>query len=320
MRARTADALIGLLVVSAILVVVVALAVTRGWTERRVTLYMVSPSVQDLKQDTPVFLQGLNIGEVAAISPVVDSGAMGPPQFLVELRIRERFANGVPIRLPLGTRAEVTAGAFLGAAAVALLAPKNDVGAALAPGDTIRATYAQGWSDALKEVADTLKTQVSAILKDTRQLLQTLEHTSATAQQEVALTAPEVRATLTAAREVMARMEPLLAQAQATLAHADGQVDQVQDSLSAVMGDARVLLRSADSLTRTLTTLSTEMSPDIQRTVTNLYVVSAKLDWFIDQVSRRPHRLVTGVNQLSRDSILRRDSLIDASLHPPAAP
>lgn len=320
MRARTADALIGLLVVSAILVVVVALAVTRGWTERRVTLYMVSPSVQDLKQDTPVFLQGLNIGEVAAISPVVDSGAMGPPQFLVELRIRERFANGVPIRLPLGTRAEVTAGAFLGAAAVALLAPKNDVGAALAPGDTIRATYAQGWSDALKEVADTLKTQVSAILKDTRQLLQTLEQTSATAQQEVALTAPEVRATLTAAREVMARMEPLLAQAQATLAHADGQVDQVQDSLSAVMGDARVLLRSADSLTRTLTTLSTEMSPDIQRTVTNLYVVSAKLDWFIDQVSRRPHRLVTGVNQLSRDSILRRDSLIDASLHPPAAP
>ncbi len=320
MRARTADALIGLLVVSAILVVVVALAVTRGWTERRVTLYMVSPSVQDLKQDTPVFLQGLNIGEVAAISPVVDSGAMGPPQFLVELRIRERFANGVPIRLPLGTRAEVTAGAFLGAAAVALLAPKNDVGAALAPGDTIRATYAQGWSDALKEVADTLKTQVSAILKDTRQLLQTLEQTSATAQQEVALTAPEVRATLTAAREVMARMEPLLAQAQATLAHADGQVDKVQDSLSAVMGDARVLLRSADSLTRTLTTLSTEMSPDIQRTVTNLYVVSAKLDWFIDQVSRRPHRLVTGVNQLSRDSILRRDSLIDASLHPPAAP
>jgi len=320
MRARTADALIGLLVVSAILVVVVALAVTRGWTERRVKLYMVSPSVQDLKRDTPVFLQGLDIGEVAAISPIVDSSAMGPPQFLVELRIRERFANGVPIRLPLGTRAEVTAGAFLGAAAVALLAPKNDVGAALAPGDTIRATYAQGWSDALKEVADTLKTQVSAILKDTRQLLQTLEHTSATAQQEVALTAPEVRATLTSAREVMARMEPLLAQAQATLAHADGQVEQVQDSLSAVMGDARVLLQSADSLTRTLTTLSTDMSPDIRRTVTNLYVVSAKLDWFIDQVSRRPHRLVTGVNQISRDSILRRDSLIDASLHQPVAP
>lgn len=320
MRARTADTLIGLLVVSAIVVVVAALAVTRGWTERRITLYMISPSVQDLKQDTPVFLQGLNIGEVAAISPVVDSAAMGPPQFLVALRLRERFANGVPIRLPLGTRAEVSAGAFLGAAAVALIAPKNDVGAALMPGDTIRANFAQGWTDVLKEVADTLKTQVSDILKETRQLLQTLDRTSSTAQQEVALTAPEVRATLAEARTVMARLEPLLEQARATVANADGRVTQATDSLALVLGDARTLLHSADSLTRTLTTLTTDLQPDVQRTVRNLYVVSAKLEWFVDQVSRRPHRLVTGVHQLTRDSILLRDSIIEQRLPQPVGP
>jgi ABC-type transporter Mla subunit MlaD len=314
MRARTADTLIGLLVVSAIAVLVAALAVTRGWTERRVTLYMISPSVQDLKQDTPVYLQGLNIGEVASISPVVDSTAMGPPQFLVALRLRERFANGVPIRLPLGTRAEITAGAFLGAAAVALVAPKNDVGAALVPGDTIRATLQQGWTDVLKEVADTLRTQVSGILSDTRQVLQTLDRTASTTRTEIATTAPEVRATLAEVRAVMARLEPVLQQAEATMANADQQVGVLSDSLSHVMADTRTLLRSADSLSRTLTALSNDLSPDIRRTVTNLYVVSAKLEWFIDQISRRPHRLVTGVNQITRDSILRRDSVIQARL------
>lgn len=314
MRARTADALIGFLVVGAIVVVVLALAVTRGWTERRITLYMLSPSVQDLKQDTPVFLQGLNIGEVASISPQVDSGAMGPPQFLVALRLRERFANGVPIRLALGTRAEISSGAFLGSAAVALIAPKNDPGSALVPGDTIRATFAQGWTDVLKEVADTLRTQVSDILKDTRQLLATLDRTASSAQQEVALTAPEVRATLAEVRSVMDRLQPLMAQAQTTMTRADGRVEQMSDSLALVLGDARTLLASADSLTRTVTGVTTALSPDLERTVNNLYVVSAKLEWFIDQVSRRPHRLLTGVNQITRDSILRRDSLIQQSI------
>jgi ABC-type transporter Mla subunit MlaD len=304
MRARTADALVGLLVIGAIVVMAVGVAVTRGWTERRITIYMLSPSVQDLKEDTPVYLQGLGIGEVAGISPKVDSGAMGPPQFLVALRLRERYANGVPIQLPLGTKAEISSSGLIGAAAIALLVPPNEISAALQPGDTIRASIRQSATEALKEVADSLKTQVSEVLRDTRTLLQTLERTASTAGTELAATGPELRSTLTETRGVMQRLEPLIGEAQTTLAHTDGRVASLADSLTLLLADTRRLINDADTLTTSVTALTHDLSPDLKRTLTNMHVVSAKLEWFIDQVSRRPHRLVTGVNQLPRDSIL----------------
>ncbi len=304
MRTRTADALIGILVLGAIAVMTIALAVTRGWTERRITIYMLSPSVQDLKEDTPVLLQGLVIGEVAGISPKVDSGAMGPPQFLVALRLRERYANGVPIQMPLGTKAEISSSGLIGAAAVALLVPPNEISAALQPGDTIRASIRQSATEALKEVADSLKTQVSDILRDTRTLLQTLGQTASTANVELAATGPELRSTLAETRSVMQRLEPLIGNAQTTLASTDERVARLTDSLTTLLSDTRRLINHADTLTTSITTLTGDLSPELRQTLTNMHVVSAKLEWFIDQVSRRPHRLVTGVNQLPRDSIL----------------
>jgi ABC-type transporter Mla subunit MlaD len=306
-RARTADALVGLLVVGAIAVMVVGLAVTRGWTERRITIYMLSPSVQDLKEDTPVFLQGLSIGEVAGISPKVDSGAMGPPQFLVALRLRERYANGVPIQLPLGTKAEISSSGLIGAAAIALLVPLNQISAAVQPGDTIRATIRQSATDALKEVADSLKSQVSDVLKDARALLQSLERTASTAQSELASTGPELRSTLAQTRSVMERIEPMIEQARTTLATADGQVGQLGDSLTIFLSDTRRLVNDADSLTRSVNTLTADLGPDLRRTLANFQVVSAKLDWFMDQVTRRPHRLVTGVRPMPADTASSAD-------------
>lgn len=304
MRTRTADALVGVLVLGAIAVMTIALAVTRGWTERRITIYMLSPSVQDLKEDTPVLLQGLVIGEVAGISPKVDSGAMGPPQFLVALRLRERYANGVPIQMPLGTKAEISSSGLIGAAAVALLVPPNEISAALQPGDTIRASIRQSATEALKEVADSLKTQISDILRDTRTLLQTLGRTASTANDELAATGPELRNTLAETRGVMQRLEPLIGNAQSTLASTDDRVARLTDSLTTLLSDTRRLINNADTLTTSITALTSDLSPELRQTLTNMHVVSAKLEWFIDQVSRRPHRLVTGVNQLPRDSIL----------------
>ncbi len=305
MRTRTADALVGVLVLGALLVVVLAVVVTRGWTERRVTIFMLSPSVQDLKEDTPVYLQGLAIGEVAAISPLVDSGAMGPPQFLVALRLRERYANGVPIVLPLGTSAEIASSGLIGAASVALLVPPNQREAALAPGDTIRAGLKQSATDALKEVADSLKTQVSDILRDTRKLLATLDRTAQAAETQLNATAPEVRGTLTRMQAALDELRPAIASANALIASSDARVGTLQDSLLVTLADARQLLRDADTLTTTMTGLTRELTPDLKRTITNMYVVSAKLEHFIDAVTRRPHRLVTGVNALPRDSIVQ---------------
>lgn len=308
MRARTADALVGLLVLGAIAVMVIVLAVTRGWTERRITIYMLSPSVQDLKEDTPVLLQGLAIGEVSGISPKVDSGAMGPPQFLVALRLRERYANGLPIQMPLGTKAEISSSGLIGAAAIALLVPPNEISAPLQPGDTIRASIRQSATEALKEVADSLKTQISDVLRDTRTLLQTLGRTASTAEAELAATGPELRSTLAETRSVMQRLEPLIGEAQSTLATTDGRVAQLTDSLTLLLSDTRRLINNADTLTASVTTLTNDLSPEIRQTLANMHVISTKLEWFVDQISRRPHRLVTGVNALPRDSIVAKSA------------
>jgi ABC-type transporter Mla subunit MlaD len=300
MRTRTADALIGVLVLGAILTTIVAIVLTRGWTERRITLYMLSPTVQDLKQDTPVYLQGLAIGEVASISPQVDSGRMGPPQFLVALRLRERYANGVPIQLPVGTRGLISSSGLIGAASISLAVPKDTYGSALAPGDTIPGDVTQGWSEGLKEVIDSLKTQVSDVLRETRSLLTTIDRTATTAQTELAATAPELRATLSSARQVLERMEPMIQSA-------DSRMGTLHDSLTTLLADTRRLINDADTLTNTVTGLTSDLAPDIKKTITNMYVVSAKLERFVDQVSRRPHRLVTGVHQPPRDSILETE-------------
>lgn len=303
LRTRTADALIGLLVLGAVAVALIAIAMTRGWTERRLTIYMRSPSVQDLKQDTPVFLQGLNIGEVSAISPMGDSSAVGAPEFLVALRIRERFANGVPIRLPLGTAGEIASTGLIGSASVALVFPKNDVSSVLAEGDTIRGALTQGWTDVLKEVADTLRTQVSDILRDTRHLLATIDRTAATTESEVRLTAPELRATLASAQQTMDQLQPTIAEAQRMMSNTDGRLGTLQDSLLLTLSEARRLMQGVDSLTTQVTTLTTDLSPDVKRTLSNIYVMSRKLDHFIDEITRRPHKLVTGVHPLPADSL-----------------
>jgi ABC-type transporter Mla subunit MlaD len=307
LRPRTADALVGALVLGAAIVLVAALVVTRGWTERRVVINMVTPSVQDLKQQTPVLLQGLVIGEVKDISPLPDTGGrMGPPLFVVALRLRERYGNGLPIRLPLGTRAEISSTGLIGTASIALVVPANQIQAALQPGDTIRGTFTQGWTDVVKEVADTLRTQVSGILRDTRTLMASLNRTSLATEQAVNQTAPEVRQTLASARASLDRLEPLLTRATATLADADTSMTGIHDSLVVLMADTRRLINHADTLTSNINNLTTDLSPDVRETLRTMRVVSAKFEYFIDQISRRPHRLLTGVRQISRDSVLEQ--------------
>jgi ABC-type transporter Mla subunit MlaD len=305
MRPRTADALIGLLVISTVVVLAVAVVVTRGWTERRIVVYMLSPSVKDLKEDTPVYLQGLAIGEVKSISPKVDTARM-VPQFLVALRLRERYANGEPIRLPLGTRAEIASTGLIGAASISLMVPANDIAAALQPGDTIRGQLTQGWTDVLKEVADTLRTQVSHILQDSRRLMATLDRTAATANEQLLATGPELRTTLARVQETLNRLQPLIASTDRLVGRSDTMIGVVQDSLRLTLSDTRRLISDVDSLTRQVSGLTADVTPDVRQTLQTMRVVSAKLEFFVDQVSRRPHRLLTGVHQISRDSILQQ--------------
>ena len=98
-------------------------------------------------------------------------------------------------------------------------------------------------------------------------------------------------------------IEPMIAQTRTTLATTDTTIGVLQDSLALLLGDTRRLVNRADTLTSTVSQTATDVTPDIRQTLKNVYILSAKLEYFIDQVSRRPHRLLTGIRPLSRDSI-----------------
>jgi ABC-type transporter Mla subunit MlaD len=302
---RTGDILVGLLVLAAGAVLITVFIVTSRWNEQRVTIYMLSPSVQDLKLDAPVKLQGMQIGEVATISPKVDSSLMGPPQFVVALRLREHYSDGTPIVLPRSTTAELGQGGVLTSIVeVSLLVPSNARFGQLQPGDTIPAAIRQSATEALKEVADSLKTQVSDILRDTRKLLSTLDHTARTAETQLQQTAPEVRQTLADVRAVLTDLQPAITKATTFLGNSDERMGTLGDSLSTTLSDARRSMAHLDSMTLAMTSLASDNRQNVAQTVTNLRVVSRKLEFFLDQLARRPLRMFTGTRVLSRDSIL----------------
>ena len=301
---RGSDALVGLLVLAAGLVLATAFVITRGWNERRIIVYMLSPSVLDLKPDTRVLLQGLQIGEVAGISAKVDS-VMGPPEFVVALRLRERYQNGTPIVLPRATRAELIQSAILaGGVEISLIVPPNARFGQLEPGDTIRAKVPQTAVQTLKEVADSLKTQVSDILRDTRKLLATLDHTASSVETEMQRTAPEVRQTLADARVVLNQLSPVLATADSLMGETRGRLGSLHDSLTATLVEARQLMNNLDTLAHAATLVAVDNRERIRQTAENIRVVSIKMEYLMDQLSRRPLKVISGVKPLDHDSIV----------------
>jgi ABC-type transporter Mla subunit MlaD len=312
---RSSDALVGLLVLGAGIILATVFIVTRGWNERRITIYMRSPSVQDLKLDAPVKLLGMQVGEVATIAPLVDSSLMGPPEFVVALRLRERYADGTPLVLPRTTRAEMGQGGVLTSVVeVSLLVPANSRFGKLEPGDTIRATIRQSATEALKEVADSLKTQVSDILRDTRQLLVTLDRTATSAEGELHQTGPEIRQTLADARSVLTQLGPVLASASGLMDDTKGRLGTLQDSLAITMAEARVLMQHLDTLAGAATLVAKENREGIRQTTENIRVVSIKMEYLIDQLSRRPLKVISGVQPLPHDSVIAK---FDSTKHAP---
>ena len=70
------------------------------------------------------------------------------------------------------------------------------------------------------------------------------------------------------------------------------------DSISTAVANTNRLLLRLDSLARDAHALATENRGDLRATVTNLSEASRQLNNFVDQMSRRPLRALTGVKPL----------------------
>jgi hypothetical protein len=116
---------------------------------------------------------------------------------------------------------------------------------------------------------------------------------------------------------VLAQLRPTLARADTMMGSVSGTMDGLRDSISGTLSQTHSLLSHLDSLTLTASAIAGENRSVFRSTAENLYVISAKLEHFMDQVSRRPLRMLTGVRALSGDSLraLSRelDSLADSA-------
>jgi ABC-type transporter Mla subunit MlaD len=301
---RTSDALIGVFVAGALLVLLVAIYFTQGWNRRTWTLYATTPSAEGLSKDTKVFLQGLEIGQVASISPQV--GVRGPVTFLVELELDQRFANDSLVRIQRGTIARIADLNIVGGKAISLETPTTGSGDNLQEGDTLTGLPRPSPLGAIAEVADSLARQVSLVLADTRHLLATVDGTVRSVRGQVDQAGPRLQSSIAAVDASLRHLEPTMRHAASIAATADSGFGPLQDSLTRTLGAARQLLLRLDTLTNTTQQMASENRADIRATVAQMKIVGFQLEYFMDQMSRRPMRMLTGMKPMDADSVRAR--------------
>lgn len=311
---RTSDALIGVFVVGALLVLLTAIYFTQGWNRRTWQVYITAASAEGLNSDTKVYLQGLEIGRVASVSPRF--GGTGPLTFLVELTLNQRFANDSMVQIPKGTRALIAEASFVGGASISLETPAAGGGILVEAGDTLDGIPRPSPLGQIAQVADSLARQVSLVLADTRHLLADVDGTVLDVRGEVRRAAPPLQSSLAAVDASLKHLEPTMRHAASLAAAADSTFVPLQDSLTRTLAAARQLLLRLDTLTNTTHQVVAENRADIRKTVNQMKVVGVQLEYFMDQLSRRPMRMLTGIKPVNPDSLaaaVAADSLRPAS-------
>jgi ABC-type transporter Mla subunit MlaD len=285
-------------VLGAIGVILGTLIITSGVLERRYDLYMRTASAQDLTQDTRVFLQGLAVGRVRRVDPVQDT-ASGGLSFVAHLAIDAEFPNGAPVTVPRGTRAVIEQLNPIAPPVIQLIVPDNGARAAVEPGDTIPSERRQGAMDVLGRLATDLTGELQLAIRDTRAMLRQTTRAAADAQRLVTASTPRVEEALDQLSRSLERTDRLLADL-------GPRVGPLSDSLMAVLADTRQTLKQVNGLAETADALAGENRAAIRETIQHLHNSSVLLEHFADQVSRRPTRLLTGVEPPLLDTNRKR--------------
>lgn len=287
------DFLIGLLLVTAIAVVVGALIATSGWGERRYALYLRMSSAAGVSVDTRVFVQGLEIGRVQSVVPRVAPGRR-TMSFLARLSIAETFADGSRLELPRGTTAVIEpVSQISSAAAIRLVLPDSTAPfrGFLAADDTIASVRPPSTFDAIADVAARLEGQVEDVLHTASRAIASIDRTFAAARETIRGATPGLDSTVAGLAVTARHLASVSTRADTALA----------DSMLVTLAGADRLLAHLDSLTGDARALTARARPDLEETVTSLRETARQLEHFVDAASRRPYRMLTGVAPLPPD-------------------
>lgn len=293
MNVQRTDLYVGMFLVAMVVVVVAALVATSGWGTDRYAIYVRTTSAQDLTVDTKIFLQGLEVGRITAINPR-PAGSAGQLEFILRLSLLDRFPDGTPLRLPRGTVAEVVPAGLVGGSQVQLRV-LSDSGGTLAPSDTIGLTREGSALDAFGALARDLKGTIEATLVSAtgtmnaaKVLSESLAVATGTARRFLVAVQPGAEKLVGG---VAGNLESLRRLMDSTTGRSGVTLRQVDSTLA----QSRALMQRVDSLTRLLLALGGENRPEIGALITNLRQLSEQMQYILEQVGRRPLRLITGV-------------------------
>lgn len=273
-------------------VAVGTVVLTSGLLERRYALYMRLDNAEGLSQDTRVILQGLPIGRVQQVNPQLDP-TTNSLEFVARLSMLEEFPDGSLLRLPLGTRAEISQPTGLvGATIVQLIMPRRDTlqqaVTLLQPGDTIESHRVANILDALGDVAGRLTDEVTVTLEETRDLMQHATRAIDRSNSLLETAGPQVTEVLELLAQNLARTDRMLS----TL---EPRMGAVADTLLATLATTRQVLRHLDALVTTAQDMADDNRPAISETIALLRRTAVILQNFSNKMSRRPLRMFTGV-------------------------
>ena len=289
------DFLVGLFVLGTFGVILGLIVVTSDLFDEPQEIYMRTTTAAGLTEDTKVLLQGLEVGRLDEINPQVDANGL---VFIAHLHLRQTYPDGTPLQILAGTRAVIAEPSPISAAEVRLELPARKVGTEpvyLVPGDTIESQRLPGALDLLEGVATELKGQVLATLEQTRTLMQ--QGTLAIAQTQGMLASTETMFGRTAPQidSALQLLVNTLEQTEVILSEVSPRIGPMQDSLMLTLAEARSILRNFDTLATSAQDFLEDNRETVRRALEQLTQTTRILDHFAREVSRRPTRLLTGV-------------------------
>ena len=292
MKVQRTDFYVGIFVLATIVTVVAAIVATSGIGIKRYELYIRGDDATGIAVDTKIYLQGLEIGRVAAIH-AVPGARSGKLEFIIRASMRAELSDGRPLRFPDSTNAEV-ATTILGASTLNLVVhgASRDT---LQPGDTIQLVRAPEMMQAIGHLATDLKDQLATALasatdalRSVRRLADSATVATGTARRFVAGIQAPTQQTLEQAAATLERTRRLMDTT-------DVRTGVTMRQLDATMTQTRTLMASADSLTRLVTAMGLENRPEVREMMANLHFLTVQMLYVTEQIAKRPTRAMTGV-------------------------
>lgn len=285
MRLERTDLAVGLLVLVsvALLGYAVTWIIGRGGGGSGYPLEVVFDQAAGVVPQGAVELQGYRVGSVQAV--YAERGEGGAMRFRARLSLEPELSGGVPLRLPVGTRAElIYRGLPIGAGIVALMLPEHP-GEPLPPGATIPGAHAPTAVDLIHTATEQLTGELQLTLGASRTMMDSLTRTATSTGSMI----HGLRAELV---PVLGGLQRELVAAEALTREAHNQLATVAPAAAAGMDSATALIGGLTRVVARVDLMLADNQPKLASIVANLDTTTLLVEHLTRQVSLRPMRVL----------------------------